>query len=57
MYDALGLGSNESCELSQILLTALARTAQWTGVFVAALVALACSEAVTAVASIDRVCV
>ena len=44
-YEALCLGSNESCELSNILLTALARTAQWTGVFVAALVALACSEA------------
>ena len=56
-YEALCLGSNDSCELSNILLTALARTAQWTGVFVAALVALACSEAVTAVASIDRVCV
>ena len=33
-YEALCLGSNESCELSNILLTALARTAQWTGVFV-----------------------
>ena len=44
-YEALWLGSNESCEHSHILLTALSQTAQWTGVFMCALVALANPEA------------
>ena len=44
-YEALWLGSNESCEHSHILQTALSQTAQWTGVFMCTLVALANPEA------------
>ena len=44
---ALRFGLNEPCETAHISLTALARTAQWTGVYARGLDALARNGALT----------